>query len=300
MNYRREVQATLGGPQGLFVVERQLRQMIGMPVIADRLIRPVDPAVDARFVFDHDTLVGSAMANRTELARQSLRVRQEELRLIAAKNFLLPQLDMIGRYRARGFGDDLTGDAGRDRFASAYRDLLSGDHQEFEFGVEMGVVAGRRQARAGVRHASLQIQRERAILAEQQRSVRHQISDAHAEVESAYASMETSLAQVERKRLAWPPRKHCSSPTNCRSNFCWTLKKNSYAASCNCTPTASVMPFPWSTSTPLPELCWPIWESACVSDSHPHVPRSLRRGRRTRQDYQATTHASPRRTVRVF
>ncbi len=104
---------------------------------------------------------------------------------------------MIGRYRARGFGDDLTGDAGRDRFASAYRDLLSGDHQEFEFGVEMGVVAGRRQARAGVRHASLQIQRERAILAEQQRSVRHQISDAHAEVESAYASMETSLAQVE-------------------------------------------------------------------------------------------------------
>lgn len=200
LNYRREVQTALGGPQGLFVVERQLRQMIGLPVVADRLIRPVDPVVDARFVFDHDTLVATAMANRTELAQQAMRVRQEELRLIAAKNFLLPQLDVIGRYRARGFGDDLTGDGDGDRFASAYRDLFSGDHQEFEFGVEMGVTAGRRQARAGVRHASLQIHRERAILAEQQRSVRHQIGNAHAEVESAFASMETSLAQVDAQR----------------------------------------------------------------------------------------------------
>lgn len=200
LSYRREIQTVLGGPQGLFVVERQLRQMIGLPIVADRLIRPADPVVDARFVFDHDTLLTTALASRIELARQSLRVRQEELRLIAAKNFLLPQLDVIGRYRARGFGDDLTGEGDGDRFASAYRDLFSGDHQEFEFGVEMGVTAGRRQARAGVRHASLQIHRERAILSEQKRSVRHQIGDAHAEVESAYASMETSLAQADAQR----------------------------------------------------------------------------------------------------
>ncbi len=204
-SYRRQVQVALGGDatqEGLYAVERRMRQLTGLPVVTDQLIRPIDPIVEASIAFDYETLVSRAMMYRTELNSQSLRVRQQELRLIAAKNFLLPQLDLIGRYRLRGFGDDLTG--GGDRFASAYQDFFSLDHQEYEFGVEMGVTAGRRQARAAVRHATLQIQRERELLAEQQRAVRHQISDAHASVASSYAAMQSSIAQAEasRTRLA--------------------------------------------------------------------------------------------------
>ncbi|QDT01780.1 outer membrane channel protein [Rubripirellula lacrimiformis] len=200
-SYRRQAQVALGGDgsqDGLYVIERRLRMLIGLPIVDDELLRPIDPTVSAPITFDYDALVTRAMTHRTELMAQSLRVQKQEMQLIAAKNFLLPQLDLIGRYRLRGFGDDLTGNGGR--FASAYKDFFSGDHQEFEFGVEMGVTAGRRQAHAAVRNASMQIRRQRSILTEQQRSVRHQVSDAYAAVESSYAAMESSVAQAEASR----------------------------------------------------------------------------------------------------
>jgi outer membrane protein TolC len=200
-SYRREVQNALGGDGGLYVAERRLRQLIGLPAVDGQLLRPTDAPVSARYVFDYDHLVARAMKGRTELRRQNTKIQQQSLRLIAAKNFLLPQMDLIGRYRLRGFGDDLTGSG--PRFSSAYDDFGSLDHQEWEFGVEMGVTAGRRQAHAAVRNAKLQLSRERVIYCEQQRMVRHQISEAFAEVSSAYYAMQSSSEQVgaSRERL---------------------------------------------------------------------------------------------------
>ena len=194
----RQLQTALGGDQGqtgLYASERNLRRLMGLPIVDHALLHPIDEAPTVRFHFDFDSLASRAISQRAELNRQSLRVQEEEQKLIASKNFLLPQLDMIGRYRMRGFGDDLTG--GGNRFASAYDDLFSFDHQEWEFGVEMGVAAGRRQAHAAVRNASLQVRRERSILLEQQRTVRHQVADAHADVASSYAALEASKAQVD-------------------------------------------------------------------------------------------------------
>lgn len=191
-----------GGQSGLYATERNLRRMMGIPIVDQQLLRPIDQAPQAQFTFDFESLASRAIEHRTELNRQAIRVQQEEFRLVAAKNFLLPQLDLIGRYRVRGFGDDLTG--GGERFASAYRDLFSLDHQEWEFGVEMGVAAGRRQGHAAVRNASLQVRRERSVLLEQQRTVRHEVANAHAEVASAFAAMLASRAQVDaaKQRLA--------------------------------------------------------------------------------------------------
>tara|TARA_R110002049_G_scaffold4601_6_gene32913 strand:- start:124542 stop:126554 length:2013 start_codon:yes stop_codon:yes gene_type:complete len=202
--YRRDVAIALGGEHeggGLYGTERRLRQLIGLDVVDGQLLRPADAPVEAKISFDFDALVARSMMNRAELKRQSLRLRQQQLRVVAAKNFLLPQLDLIGRYRLRGFGDDLTGGAGR--FSNAYRDFFSLDHQEWEFGLEMGVAVGQRQARAAVRNASLQLQREQAILSEQQRIVRYEISDAIADVNSSYLAMQASQAQVDacRERL---------------------------------------------------------------------------------------------------
>lgn len=175
---------------GVHDSERRLRYLIGLPATDGHLIRPCEPVSTAPIVFDWSAMLAGAINHRTDLRKQSVRVGQEELRLIAAENFLLPQLDLIGRYRLRGFGDDLTG-AGP-RFASASEDLFSFDHQEWEFGVEMKVVAGRRQAHAAVQHAKLQIERERAILVEQQRYVAHELSQAIAKVEVLQAGIRIS------------------------------------------------------------------------------------------------------------
>ena len=51
--------------------------------------------------------MSEAMARNVDLRRQKWRVKETELELIAAKNFLLPRLDAVGQYRWRGLGDDL-------------------------------------------------------------------------------------------------------------------------------------------------------------------------------------------------
>lgn len=197
--YCREAELALGGGDsetGLFATERRLRRMVGLPISDGQILQPIEDGPEAEFHFDFESVFNQALANRTELKRQSLKVQQQQLQLVASKNFLLPQLDMIGRYRLRGFGDDLTGN-GQQRFGSAYDDFFTGDHQEWEFGLEMGVTAGRRQARAAVRNASLLLAKERNLLAEQQRTLEFEIKDAIAEVDSAYASLNYSRLQYE-------------------------------------------------------------------------------------------------------
>ncbi len=196
--YCREAEIALGGgdsQSGLWATERRLRRMIGLPSEEGQLLRPADDAVAPEFHFDFDSVFSRALANRTELTKQSLKVQQQQLKLVASKNFLLPQMDLIGRYRLRGFGDDLTGDG--DRFSSAYQDFFSLEHQEWEFGLEMGVTAGRRQAHAAVRNATLQLNKERSLLAEQQRTLHFEIKDAISEVHSAYVALTFSKLQFE-------------------------------------------------------------------------------------------------------
>ncbi|MEM6363816.1 MAG: TolC family protein [Planctomycetota bacterium] len=199
--YLREGQVLLGGGDGragLYNAERTLRRLMGLPTTAPRCLRPIDPLAASPFRFDVDDLVSRATQNRAEVRRQETVVQQRHLELIAAKNFLLPQMDLIGRSRTRGFGDQLTG--GGPRFASAAEDFFSFDHHEWEFGVEMGVVVGRRQAKAAVRNATLQWQRDRAVLKEQQRAVQFEVENAIAEVSSSFLAQQSSLARVDAAR----------------------------------------------------------------------------------------------------
>ena len=93
---------------GVLVAERRLRLLMGLPPSDGRLIRPTDEPIMAKVDFDWEQASGEAAMRRAELRRQKWQIRRRELELIASKNFLLPRLDAVGRYRWRGFGDDLT------------------------------------------------------------------------------------------------------------------------------------------------------------------------------------------------
>ena len=82
-------------------------------------------------------------------------------------NFLLPQLDSIGRYRWRGFGNDLSWIRWHGCRAVRQRvcNLFHGDFQEWQFGMEFNVPIGYRRGAAAVRNAELQLARSRALLA---------------------------------------------------------------------------------------------------------------------------------------
>ena len=74
-----------------------------------------------------------ALQRRPELQRQNLAVKKRELELVAAKNYLKPQLDAVGRYRVRGFGDTFAGGGVASGGApdTSLGNLGTGDHQEW-------------------------------------------------------------------------------------------------------------------------------------------------------------------------
>lgn len=197
---------SLPGRGGVAAAERRLRLAIGLPTNDGRLIRPLDEPTMANIVFDWDTALVESQERRVELRRQRWTVRTREMELLAARNFLLPRLDAVGGYRFRGLGADLLSSERNpgDRFDSAFRNLTTGDFQEWELGLDLTVPIGNRQSAAAVRHAELQVARERAILREQQQQVVNQLSGVIMEAKRAYRLAQTNYNRqlAAREQLA--------------------------------------------------------------------------------------------------
>ena len=189
----------LRGTGGVQSMERQLRLLCGLPINDGRLIRPIDEPTMARVEFPWTEIECEAIQARPELRRQQWRIKQRELELCANKNFLLPAFDVVGRYRWRGFGDDLL-DPDRDGigpFDNAFANLTGGDFQEWQLGVEYSAPLGFRQAHTAVRNSELQLRRERALLVQQQRDVVYGLSNAVAEKDRAYQTAQTNFNRKE-------------------------------------------------------------------------------------------------------
>ncbi|MCA9100706.1 MAG: TolC family protein [Planctomycetales bacterium] len=181
----------------LYATERKLRFMIGIAPTDGRLIRPADEPTIAKVLFDYHDVQCEALVRAVEIRRQKWRVKQRELELIASRNFLLPQLDAVGRYRWFGFGNDLIdpNSGGKPPFDNAWQSLLSGDYQEWQLGLEMGWTLGLRQQHAGVRYAQMQLVRERAVLSEQELEITTALQGALGEVSRAYNLSETIFSR---------------------------------------------------------------------------------------------------------
>lgn len=139
---------TFRGSGGVRMAERKLRLLIGLPINDGRIIRPADQPAEAPVIFDWDSAINDALSYREELRRQRWIIKQNELELIANRNFLKPQLDIIGRYRIRGFGDRLLDN-------SNGSDFFDRDLQEIQAGLEYTLPIGFRRAHAAVRNQSL-------------------------------------------------------------------------------------------------------------------------------------------------
>ena len=186
---------TFRGSGGVHVSERRLRLLMGVAINDGRLIRPVDEPAVAPVRFDWNQVVSEALQRRPELRQQKWRIKLRQLEYTASRNFLLPQLDVVGRYRWRGLGQTLINPDSGDLppFDNAFQTLMSGDFQEWQLGVEMTVPIGHRRAYVAMRHAELNLARERTLLKEQQRQILHDLSNGVAEVERAEAGTRISF-----------------------------------------------------------------------------------------------------------
>jgi len=182
------------GTAGLYEREANLRLLIGLPLNDGRLIRPADEPTTAKIAVDWQVMLVESLARRVELRRQRWMVKRRDLELTASRNFLLPRLDVVARYRWRGFGDDLIRPNSGSALPldNAYQSLTDGDFQEWLTGFEFSVPLGLREGFSAVRNAELQLARERAVLKEQERAIEHDLAGALRELHRAYAVTQTN------------------------------------------------------------------------------------------------------------
>jgi len=186
----------------LFRAENRLRYVMGLAATDGRLICPTDKPTVAKCEFDWREITQEALARSLDLRRQKWRIKQRELELVAAKNLLLPRLDLNGTYRWQGLGDSLFGTQPttfnpNNPFAltgsSAIQTLTSGQFQEWALGVQSTMTLGFRRELATVRHYQLNLARERARLQDEELEISHQLADAVRQLELNYQLTQTNF-----------------------------------------------------------------------------------------------------------
>jgi outer membrane protein TolC len=203
--FRSEVEQAL---TDVYRCENRLRFMMGISASDGRLIRPSEEPTTARISFDWQQSLVEALSRSAELRRQKWTIKQRELELVAAKNLLLPRLDLLGRWRFLGMGHDLISQNYNPYEANniqnplnpdpllgtdAYSTLLSGKFQEWQAGAQFQMPLGFRRELATVRHHQLQLARERARLQDEELEASHALVEAVRNVDTNFALAQTNF-----------------------------------------------------------------------------------------------------------
>jgi outer membrane protein TolC len=200
--FRSEVEQAL---TDVYRCENRLRYMMGISASDGRLIRPSDEPTTARISFDWQQSLVEALSRSAELRKQKWVIKQRELELVAAKNLILPRLDMVGRWRFLGMGEQLInqnynpynadGGANPDPLVGtdAYSTLFSGQFQEWQAGAQFQMPLGFRRELATVRHFQLQLARERARLQDEELEASHALVEAVRNVDTNFALAQTNF-----------------------------------------------------------------------------------------------------------
>lgn len=180
----------------VFRSENRLRYIMGLSMSDGKLIRPCDEPTTARVAFDWCGIHCEALTRRVEVRREKWEIKRRELELIAARNFLLPRIDAVARYRWLGLGDELINQNHREFRevgSSAWGVLTSGEFQDWQLGLQASIPIGFRRELSGVRHHELLLARERAILHDLELEISHQLGDSIRDVDLNYGLTQTNF-----------------------------------------------------------------------------------------------------------
>ncbi len=186
----------------LYQTELRMRRLMGLPVNDGRVMRPVEDPVTAELHADWNVSLTEALTMRPELRKQKWNIKSLELQYEAAQSLVRPRLDFVARYDINGFGDRLTGNngsTGNARFRSAYDTLFSGDYTGWGLGFEFSMPIGFRGAHAQVKNYEHRLAKARAILANQEIEVSHELAATMQQVDQAYEGAKTNF---NRRRAA--------------------------------------------------------------------------------------------------
>lgn len=184
----------------LLKAERQLRFLMGISPTDGRILRPIDEPTLARVKFEWSDILAESLTRTGEIRARKWIVKQRELELIAARNNLLPQFDLVALYRWLGLGDELLSH-GRDGAnfpdfgSTAFDELVEGRFQEWRLGLDVQVPIGARAAHSAVRNQELLLARSKARLEDLELEMTHRLTDAIQNLDSNYVLTQVAFLQ---------------------------------------------------------------------------------------------------------
>lgn len=197
-----QVKEALSGANGLYASEQRLRYLLGLPPTDGRLIKPVQAPMEGLVIYDWNSSLGDALTRRAEIRRQKWTIKRREFELVAARLNRRPRLDMLSLYRFRGLGNHLIGSEDpTNNFDNLYQNILTGNYQEWQSGVELSYPVGLRAASNAISNAQWNLTREQAVLKEQELKISHDLSNASRQIDRAFTLLQTNYNRQSADRL---------------------------------------------------------------------------------------------------
>jgi outer membrane protein TolC len=205
----------------LLNVERQLRNILGLPPADNRRIVPVTAPTEARLEPEWDTSLAQMLSYQPDIVQQQLLLRVAELQLLVARNQLLPALSMNVLYQLNGFGKNLDDAVAvmTGRSILAIDPVISAQQQaaginaspsyyknftNWQIGFTFSMPIGFRAELANSRQVQYALLRQRAFLQQTVHQSMHALARFFNEVDSQYKLLKyAGLArEAAEKRLA--------------------------------------------------------------------------------------------------
>jgi outer membrane protein TolC len=178
---------------GVLVQERQLRGLLGLPPNDGRRIVAIDDPNIAPVQCDWSGAVGEAFTFNPEIQRLKLAVAEQRQIVRAAKNNLLPRLDVFARYEMNGLGSNIHDSTDQ---------LTDGTFTPVSGGIQFQYTFGYRQQAAQMQRAMDQISATRALLRDKGREVQSDLAQNIGELEVRYEAYKASAnARLAAARL---------------------------------------------------------------------------------------------------
>ena len=186
----------------LYKSESELRRLVGLPMNDGTVLRPAEEPILAELRPDWQTCLVDGLTYRVELRRQKWQIKSLQLQLDAARNLVRPSLYAVGGYNVLGFGNRLASQGVNDPATgtptnSAFGSMSRDDLNEWNVGMQFNMPIGLRQARSQARNYELQLAKANAVLAAQERSIAHDITNAIQDVAANYAAVQSNIYRLK-------------------------------------------------------------------------------------------------------
>jgi outer membrane protein TolC len=180
----------LAALSGVLESERQLRDLLGMPVEDGKRLIPVDEPVLTPYEPDWNTALNETLALRPPLVVQREELKAKLFDVMLQKNSLLPDLRFFSTYGLNGIGGRLDGSDN-----NAFRSLASDRFTNYSLGLRLVVPIGYRQQRAALRRARLVLAQQYWLLRDFEEKAQHFLAQQYRSLFDTHAQIEINRSQ---------------------------------------------------------------------------------------------------------